>query len=66
MSANFAFLAKPNTPHAPSLLRDLPTVTDQSEVSQYHGYFYYNIENTVPFLSFAAVGRLMPPEIPVV
>ena len=54
MSANFAFLAKPNTPHAPSLLRDLPTVTDQSEVSQYHGYFYYNIENTVPFLSFAA------------
>ncbi|RDX36966.1 16S rRNA methyltransferase [Kangiella sp. HD9-110m-PIT-SAG07] len=54
MSANFAFLSTPKTPEAPSLLRDLPAVTEQKLAQDYAGYFSYQFTDSVPFLSFSS------------
>ncbi|GAA4360671.1 hypothetical protein GCM10023151_13130 [Kangiella marina] len=54
MATNFAFWLKPNRPDAPSLLRELAAVTDQSKLKDYQGYFHYADNSGIPFLSFTA------------
>ena len=54
MPAKFAFLATSQAPEAPSLLRDLPAVTEQKVAEEYDGYFCYQHNDKAPCLSFAA------------
>lgn len=49
---NLAYLSTPETPIAPSLLSELPAVTDKSELGCFDGYFAYQFRNEVPYLSF--------------
>ncbi|WP_223669708.1 class I SAM-dependent methyltransferase [Kangiella shandongensis] len=55
MTPSFAFFATPDAPSPPSLLSELPTVTDSVQLSGYHGYFYYDTQDQEPRLSFSAM-----------
>lgn len=55
MTPSFAFLATPDAPLPPSLLRELPAVTDPVQLSHYDGYFYYDTHAQQPRLTFSAM-----------
>ena len=54
MTPKLAFLSTQEAPVAPSLLSELPTVIDKKELIQFDGYFAYNLQQTIPFLTFFA------------
>lgn len=55
VTANVAFFSRPSAPEAPSLLRELPSVTDESLLTDYDGYFHYQESDSTLLLTFSAV-----------
>ncbi|AOE50961.1 class I SAM-dependent methyltransferase [Kangiella sediminilitoris] len=55
MTQSFAFYSSPDSPNSPSLLSELPTVTDSVELDNYSGFFSYQIVHEDPCLTFSAM-----------
>ena len=54
MTPKFAFLSTKQAPDAPSLLRDLTTVTEKDQLQAFDGYFSYQLHQDTPHLAFSA------------